>query len=707
MTAPALAQTTLKTFSFSNGTGASTATSFRLNATVGQSLIGTASSSSLKVQAGFQPSAAIDQVPDLDFTSVEINPTLAIRGNNITVFFVLANTGTAKIEGDIVVRSYLSANPTYDAADRELGGPVVVGNVLNAGEQIDESGGLIVGIPADVAPGAYYVVLLADPEGDIAERSETNNAISATVSVLTSDDTTPPVITPFTPGAFENGGTISVTVTDDESVGSVLFFHWRISGGDVDTTNMTASGTSYSVVMQDDWADELGMEGYFIAEDIALNKTALPSSNSFWYRVPDAQKTIPFAAGFNGKTSTYQMFSIPYKPDDDAIANIFEIALGGYKSSDWRMFHFKNGAYLEYPQQFRKIVAGEGYWFNTVIKDFEVKPGSGKMNEANKTTLQHTAGWKQVGNPYPFNISWKDVLGGEERVGLLQFFENGSYVSHDVFKPWTGAFVHADEAISLPIPVTARTNASGRRSDRQLEPDLDAAAWLLPINIRINDMEQVSGVGMHPDARTSKDKFDQITVPRFLDYAEMNTWHEEFFSHQFSTDVVPTTEEQVWTFDVKSNVHDQQGALSWDNTAIASNKSSLLLIDLPAGKWIDMKATGRYTFTQEEGRQIKIIYNRSGEITPGMTLLGEAYPNPFTSEVKIPLLIDEPGLKLVEIYDGFGRLIQRISGNFRHAGIHELTWDGRDANGQQISSGMLYYRLVGDHAYKMKRLIKR
>jgi hypothetical protein len=329
------------------------------------------------------------------------------------------------------------------------------------------------------------------------------------------------------------------------------------------------------------------------------------------------------------------------------------------------------------------------------------------MNEANKTTLQLSAGWNQIGNPYPFNISWEAVLGGEERVGLLQFFENGSYVSRDVMEPWTGAFVHADAAINLPIPVTAKTSASGRRSDRDLQPDMDAPAWVLPIKIRLDDMEQVSGVGMHPDAKTSKDKFDQITVPRFLDYVEMNTWHEEFFSHQFSTDVVPTTEEQVWTFAVNSNLDNQEGDLTWDNEAIASRNSSLLLIDMLTGKWIDMKTRGRYTFTHQEGRQIKIIYNRSGEIRPGVTMLGDAYPNPFENEVRIPLLIDQAGPKQVEIYDGIGRLIRRMSAEFYAPGIHELTWDGRDGSGQEVSNGMLYYRLLDGQDHRMKRLIKR
>ena len=90
-----------------------------------------------------------------------------------------------------------------------------------------------------------------------------------------------------------------------------------------------------------------------------------------------------------------------------------------------------------------------------------------------------------------------------------------------------------------------------------------------------------------------------------------------------------------------------------------------------------------------------------------MTLLGEAYPNPFTTAVRIPLLVNEPGWRQVEVYDGFGRLIHRISADFSGTGIQEMVWDTTGDRGREWGSGMLYYRLVDHGGQKVKRLIKK
>jgi hypothetical protein len=311
------------------------------------------------------------------------------------------------------------------------------------------------------------------------------------------------------------------------------------------------------------------------------------------------------------------MFSIPYTLDDDDIADLFETALNGYDPVEWRMFHYDGEAYQEYPGQFRKISAGDAYWFNTVISDFEILVTAAKVIRANQTAnIQKTlhAGWNQIGNPLPFNIDWNTIAGGNDKIGPLWFFNNGSYSKSGVFKPWTGAFVHVDESITLSIPVLAKTSASGRVADQDEYTNLDAEQWMMPFTLKLDNLKQQSGLGMHPRASTSKDRFDEIAVPRFFDFVEMNTVHDEFFSPKFSTDVVPTADEYVWIFEVNSNIENGQAELLWPHTLISSNESSLILIDILDGKWIDMKTSGRYTFTQQPGRQFKVIFSREGDI---------------------------------------------------------------------------------------------
>jgi hypothetical protein len=702
----------VKASSFSNGASTAQSPSYKLKSTVGEEVVGSAASASYKTAAGFEPPNVIDQLPDLDFTgTLTLNPSISVtRGGNVSAFFIVKNAGTAKVETNIEVNAYLSFNQEYDVTDRPLPPTVIIGSSLAAGSEINFSNGMTFEIPADVNPGTYFVVLLVDPNGVVNERSEGNNTISSGISVTSSDDTTLPVIVPPTSFAFVNGGAIVITATDDKGIKEVVFHHKRITDSEFTPLTMTRTGNAFQLTIQNDWADDLGMEGYFIAEDNSFNKSVKPVTSYFWYRSPDASKPIPFAAGFNGKEKTFQMFSIPYELNDNDVQNIFETVLGSKDPPTWRLFHFANGDYTEYPS-FRKIIHGDAYWFNAVNKDFQIIPGAGQMYAASqqesfvKTLVK---GWNQIGNPYPFPIAWDAVVGSNEMVGELNFYSNGSYAKSNIFLPWTGAFVHLDQetSLQLEIPVDAKTNAPGRILRKALEPELDSEQWLMKILANAGDIEFESGIGMHPEAKTSKDKFDDIKLPSFANYFEMYTNHPEFFSPQFAVDVVPTSLSQSWTFEVRSNFENEMITLTWPQSYIAGFQSSLLLIDLHNSKWVDMKAQGSYTFTQAEGRKFRIIYNRSGAINPDITIVGDAYPNPFTNELHIPVLVGEAGTKHIEIYDGFGRLIKRIEKNFNDTGFHEVLWDLMEQQESNVNSGIYFYRLAGKEKSKLKRLIK-
>jgi flagellar hook assembly protein FlgD len=119
-----------------------------------------------------------------------------------------------------------------------------------------------------------------------------------------------------------------------------------------------------------------------------------------------------------------------------------------------------------------------------------------------------------------------------------------------------------------------------------------------------------------------------------------------------------------------------------------------------------MKTTGRYSFTQKEGRQVRIVYSRKGEILPGITMLGHAYPNPFAGETTIPLLLDEDASEIrVEVYNLLGQRLRTLSKRYSKGGMHTMTWDGKDEHGSDIASGILLYRL-SDGTGDVKRMIK-
>jgi hypothetical protein len=69
-------------------------------------------------------------------------------------------------------------------------------------------------------------------------------------------------------------------------------------------------------------------------------------------------------------------------------------------------------------------------------------------------------------------------------------------------------------------------------------------------------------------------------------------------------------------------------------------------------------------------------------------------PNPFNARVTISYEVVRRDLTRVELYDLQGQLVKILDAGTREVGVHEVAWDGRDANGRFLASGTYLYRVV-------------
>ncbi len=98
------------------------------------------------------------------------------------------------------------------------------------------------------------------------------------------------------------------------------------------------------------------------------------------------------------------------------------------------------------------------------------------------------------------------------------------------------------------------------------------------------------------------------------------------------------------------------------------------------------------------------IDNSPVEIPTRITLHNN-YPNPFnpTTHIRydIPARMD---VRLV-VYDMLGKKVVTLVEGQQPAGYHEVQWDGRDAQGQQISSGVYIYRMETARQVHVRRML--
>ncbi len=81
------------------------------------------------------------------------------------------------------------------------------------------------------------------------------------------------------------------------------------------------------------------------------------------------------------------------------------------------------------------------------------------------------------------------------------------------------------------------------------------------------------------------------------------------------------------------------------------------------------------------------------------------YPNPFNPTTTVRFGLPEAGSVTLIVYDLMGREVIRLADGYREAGWQSVIWDGRDAAGREVPTGMYLARLVTPQGVKAIKLV--
>jgi WD40 repeat protein len=92
---------------------------------------------------------------------------------------------------------------------------------------------------------------------------------------------------------------------------------------------------------------------------------------------------------------------------------------------------------------------------------------------------------------------------------------------------------------------------------------------------------------------------------------------------------------------------------------------------------------------------------------PMTCTLFQNYPNPFNPETTISYVLPEVTDIHVTLYDLAGRTIRTLIRGPQRPGHHEVVWDGCDAEGRDMASGIYFYRLeaIDREAVQTRRMV--
>jgi hypothetical protein len=544
------------------------------------------------------------------------------------------------------------------------------------------------------------------------------------VKFIGSDATAPQISGITTPSSISPAASVdvSLTITDPESgLASAKISYGPATSNTFTVTNAdmnNSSGNTWTFTIPSSAQSELGVR-YQVT---ATNAACLPSSTAIQHVKIDHSGeglTIPFNS-FGSAQTNYRIISLPLNLTSKSVSSVLGDDLGAEDKSKWRLWSFNTSTDKTDPLSgSSSLDYGKGYWLIVASTNtLDTGPGQTVGSSDDPVRINVSAGWNLIGNPYPFNILWSDITtlaaNSSLGIGLLHTYTGGqAYNNPSTLKAFEGAFVLANSAGQLTIPGVKNPSAGGRiRADGEelRYNSIDTNDWEVRFSLRSGEVtNMLSGLGMHPEASPEFDRFDGFTLPRFLEFVELN--HDKLLHNRipFSRDIVAPSASHEWRFKVESSLKEKI-TLAWENQHIKESRNQLVLRVNSKNFPINMALTNTYTFNGSESFTVfygepKHIHELIGHF--GLALL-DPYPNPSSGLLEIGFIVPESieDNITLDLVDPLGRSVADIANQKFTPGHHHMQWNASDHD-NRLSPGLYLVRIrSGKEVQYSKVLLK-
>ncbi len=98
-----------------------------------------------------------------------------------------------------------------------------------------------------------------------------------------------------------------------------------------------------------------------------------------------------------------------------------------------------------------------------------------------------------------------------------------------------------------------------------------------------------------------------------------------------------------------------------------------------------------------------IVENKTSSLS--IFNLAQIAPSPMRTAGVISYAVPDAQSVSLTVYDVTGQLVRTLVDQRIEAGMHSVTWDGRDSNGENVASGVYFYRLRGEEENLTRKMI--
>ncbi len=95
-----------------------------------------------------------------------------------------------------------------------------------------------------------------------------------------------------------------------------------------------------------------------------------------------------------------------------------------------------------------------------------------------------------------------------------------------------------------------------------------------------------------------------------------------------------------------------------------------------------------------------------GDVPRPLAWLDDAWPNPFSASTTLRFGVRDASPVTLEIFDAVGRRVRTLLRGTRGTGESLVSWDGRDASGRAVASGVYFARLRAAGTSQVRKLVR-
>jgi hypothetical protein len=380
--------------------------------------------------------------------------------------------------------------------------------------------------------------------------------------------------------------------------------------------------------------------------------------------------------------------SVPYKLDD-AAAGILSSQLSG--QNPWVMYTYQNGQMIDYSQKNDAFAVLRGIWFKTIVKSssFNLSFGSGDQIGGSSYPVTVSTGWSLVGPPFHSEeASWTPVntTPGSAGIRVYKYLHESSgwqllNPTVERMKPYGGYAVYNGTG----APATFTFVRSGPLTSIQEWQAGDGWYGVLAIG------ETKLRIGQHKLASAGEDGLDYPMPPPRPEAQEIPA----HFAGNLWSDIRPTGIGEVLCWKVVIDPRTANSIRVTDRMDIPEG-FKIVVQGIPYLGPVDMTLRdsialptimqGVYTVTVLAGSAEAI----AEKIAPREPMILQNYPNPFNPTTSIRYQIASESAVSLRIFNSLGEEITTLVNGPHRPGFYEVQWDGRNAMGSSVSSGIYY-----------------